>query len=739
MAKIIDVPNFGPVEFPDSMSDDDIVKAIKKTSLDYKKNPATERTAGEMAPEKGFGQKVDSLVGDVSLKNLGRQVGLTARHGIEGVAETLGIFSEPIRLGLNLIPGVNLPTAGEGGKAVADLIGLPEPQGMVEKVAAKGAKVMAGGGAMLKGAQMASKLPGLIGEVASSLAANPAQQMQSAAGAGMAGGYAEETGGGPAAQVLSSVGGGILAPTLIDAIKNFPQGAKAAVEYLAPGISKPTTIPQVDVVINNILQKNGLTVGDLTASVLNQMRADVAVALKMGGIDDAAMARLADYRITGATPTRARISLDPSDVTRQANAAKFGINSADPKLQTLGRIENQNNRTLIDRMNDLGANTTDDAIAAAKKVMSPLAGLDREAKRAIDDAYGVARATGGRSAALDPYAFTQKANNLLDDALLGGKLDADVRGVMNRIAKGEMPFTVDVAEQLKTRIGDLQRASSSASERKALGIIRQALDDTPLLEGQGQAAIDAFNRARTMNRQWMSVVDRVPALQAVRDGVEPDKFVQQFIIGSGKDASVMDVAKLKHIVKDSPEAMQAIRGQIMAHLKGKALGKAMDEVGNISPANLNKAIHSIGERKMRLFFDKAEIDQIKAISRVASYEQFQPRGSAVNNSNTAGATLAAVFDKFAQSPIIGKIPLAPQTIGNVSASITARQALNAPAATVIRQRQPVIAPYLLPMAAEMQALLAAQEAIRKQRALMGVTTGVGIGNGTAYGAGLLDE
>jgi hypothetical protein len=41
--------------------------------------------------------------------------------------------------------------------------------------------------------------------------------------------------------------------------------------------------------------------------------------------------------------------------------------------------------------------------------------------------------------------------------------------------------------------------------------------------------------------------------------------------------------------------------------------------------------------------------------------------------------------------------------------------------------------------AEMKALLAAQEAIRRQRALMGVTTGVGIGKGTAYGAGFLDE
>lgn len=36
MAQIIEVPNYGPVEFPDGMTDEDIVKAIKKNSMNYK-------------------------------------------------------------------------------------------------------------------------------------------------------------------------------------------------------------------------------------------------------------------------------------------------------------------------------------------------------------------------------------------------------------------------------------------------------------------------------------------------------------------------------------------------------------------------------------------------------------------------------------------------------------------------------------------------------------------------------
>jgi hypothetical protein len=201
----------------------------------------------------------------------------------------------------------------------------------------------------------------------------------------------------------------------------------------------------------------------------------------------------------------------------------------------------------------------------------------------------------------------------------------------------------------------------------------------------------------------MSVVERVPALQAVRDGIEPDKFVQQFIIGNGSKASVMDVAKLKAVVRQSPEASQAIRGQIMAHLKEAALGKGTAyEIGNFSQSNFNRALSTIGERKLKLFFTPDEVAQIKALGRVAAYEQVQPRGSAVNNSNTAGATGMILLDKLANSPLLSKIPMGPQLAGNISASLAARNALNAPKAVIAPQQGSNPAyPFLLPAAASM--------------------------------------
>jgi hypothetical protein len=672
------------VNAPDGATEQDAIAYVQENYYGPKK-------VNMPAKEQGFGEKLSTVLG-----MLPRQLGLTGRAAIEGGAEMAGMFTDP------LAKMVGLPSGGQGGAAVADLLSLPKAETTSERVGQAGAKMLAGGGAMLKGAQAVSKLPGVTGQVGTLLASNPAQQLQAGAGAGLAGGYVKETGGSELAQGVAALGGGLAAPMAVGLAKGIPSAAKGAVEFLAPGLTQKAANPQVDLVISNLIKDSGMRLADVPKSVINQLRDDVSSALKQGNLDDSALRRLADYRLIGATPRRGNLTLSPADITRDKNAAKFGINSADPKLQQLGQVENDNNRILIERLNGLGANGVD-SYSAGRKVISSLEGLDSAAKSSIDSLYTQARNTAGRSAPIDPSAFTQRANDLLDEALLGGKLPADVRNLLNKAAQGEMPLTVDVAEQFKTRIGDLQRASSDKAERMALGLVRQALDDAPLMGNQGQGAIDAFNVARSANRKHMSVVERVPALQAVRDGIEPDKFVQQFIIGNGSKASVMDVAKLKAVVRQSPEASQAIRGQIMAHLKEAALGKGTaDEIGNFSQSNFNRALSTIGERKLKLFFTPDEVAQIKALGRVAAYEQVQPRGSAVNNSNTAGATGMILLDKLANSPLLSKIPMGPQLAGNISASLAARNALNAPKAVIAPQQGSNPAyPFLLPAAASM--------------------------------------
>ena len=680
------------VTAPDGATEDEVLSYAQR-SFKMAKAPPAER------PSKPFGQQLNESIADIP-----RQLGLTARAGLQGIGNVADLIATPARAALNLLPGVNIrPGVGQNA---ANMLGLPQPQNATERIVGDAAGALAGGVVPIAaGTSLARNASGAAQGVGRLLASNPSGQLVSAAASGGAGAYTRETGGDDVSQLAASLAASIGAPLGMAGAQRIGAAASRTARAVTGRGAAPTATPiQVDVTINNALQDSGLALDQLPADVARGIRADVATALKTSGdLSPDAVRRLADYRLTGLTPTRARLTQDVGEITRQANLSKLGANSSDPAAQALAQTQNANNRALTSGLNQLGANAPDDVVGAGQRIMGSLAARNSRAQDLINQRYDAARAAGGRSAALDPRAFADRANQLLDENLLGGKVPSDVRNLLERdwanVVSDGMPaqpgqatvpkasFTVDTAEQIKTRLAALQRASTDPAERKALGMVRSALDETPLLPGQeiGQEAIDAFNQARQLNRKWMGIVENTPALKAVREGGEPDKFVEQFIIGRGNNANVLDVAKLKSSLKGDQQAMQAVREQILAHLKTKALSGAADEVGNFSQSGYNKALKALGDRKLSLFFSPGDIAQMKAIGRVASYEQSQPVGSAVNNSNTAGG-IGNILERIGGSSLLGKIPFGRQAIGeplqNISISMQAGRAMDAPSALI---------------------------------------------------------
>jgi len=617
------------------------------------------------------------------LDRLGRQAGLTGRALIEGGAELVGTFSDPIAGVVNELGG-NMSSAKDVGRYVADSLNLPEAENSRERIVQDASKLLVGTGGIIKGAQTAGNVTtGAANGVVNNVATRPDLQAAGAVGAGVLGGEARESGAGPVGQGVAAVVGGLVAPATLSAgqsvVKNTANTARNV-------INPQRAVEQVDDVIRNA----GVKIEILPESVRQSIRDDVTKALQSGdAIDPDAIRRLADYRALNMTPMRSNLTLNPADVTREQNLVKLSANSSDPVAQRLANNRNANNSMLINRLNELGAANADDPLVAGNRLINTLTQYDEASRQPIDQLYAAARATSGRSATLDPSAFTNQANDALDNALLGAKLPTDVRNKLNSIAKGETPLTVDVAEQLKTNIAALQRSSRDGAEKMALGLVRDALENTPLLEGQGQEAINAFGQARSANRAYMQMVEATPALKAVRDGIEPDKFVSKYI--TGQTATVKDLQSLRKVVDSNPEAMETVRGQILSHLKGRGVNGAADEVAKISQSSYNKALRDIGDAKLGIFFSPEEIETLKQIGRVSSYEQFQPSGSAVNNSNTAAAGFTALLDRVANSSVLRKIPIGgfvANEAQNVQVAKEARNAMSAPKAlTVQRPRQ----------------------------------------------------
>jgi hypothetical protein len=617
--------------------------------------------ASPKQPEQGFGERLDADINAIP-----RQLGLAARYGIEGVAGIPDIVAAPVIWGANkLLPdSAQQKTFGQAGAYLADKLGLPNPENPTERIVGDASRMLAGGGGLVKGAGMLKNLlnvapvrPGVtqlgggsspIKEVAKktmeALSARPELQAASALGSGVAGGYTRETGGSPTAQFLATLAGGILAPGVVNAGMGAVKGAR---NVLTGG---PRIDPnEVTITIESALNNSGIKPSSVSPEIMSTLEKDVADAMKIGDVSGDNLKRLIDYRLVGANPSRGNITLTPGDVTRQKNLAKIGVNSTNPKLQELANQQNENVGTFISRLNELGASGADDAYTAGGKLTRAIDKPIQKAKGEINSAYTNARNQQGLDAQLDHYAFTQRTGDLLKQALLERALPKDVRKYINRVASGQEPLNVSTAEQFKSNIGDLQRGTNKGSVRKALGLVRQALDEAPLMQGQGQDAIDAFNTARGLNRNWMGKVEKTPALKAVIDEAHPDKFINKFVI----NADVVDLARLKNEVKGNPAAISTIKQQLISFIKEGAVGFNPDEVRVFSQSGLNKAIEKIGDQKLKMFLTKEEFDGLKALGRTARYDQVQPVGSAVNNSNS-GALVASYFDDILKSLPFGK-------------------------------------------------------------------------------------
>lgn len=636
-------------------------------------------------------------------QDLASQAGLTARSVLKGAlaipamgADALGGIANA---GLDLVDSgrkaprfqQTLPTIDN----LLDGLGLNKPDTPMQRVVGKTVETMTGAGAGAKLAELAGRgATGATQAVLQRLAENQGSQAVAGATAGAAGQQSAESGGGWGSQAASALLGGL-------AGSGIASGTKAAAGKIQTLITPRTPPADIERRITVALQSQGIDPDSITQAMRAALTADVREALKTEGtLNAAALARLADYRRLGMTPTRGRVTLDPYDVTQEQNAMRMAAATGARDAQ-LPAIAQNNNRTLLDSMERL--RPVADQVALGENVISPIMARDAAMSGRINSLYQAARDTGGRSLPLEGGTFTRTANEALDQANVGSFLPPDIARKMNAIAKGKIPLTVDVAEQLKTSIGSLQRNSNDGNVRTALGIVRRALDNAPLQNDRifnpgnvpavpgtvppsvaavGQESVDAFNAARSAARQRFAWQEGTPAVARALDGAAPDTFIQREIIS--KSAATADVQRLAREVSQSPQAVQSIRSGIVQHLKDAAIGKGnTTDTANFSGRQWLSALSQIGDQKLRLFFDPAELEQLRAIGRVGTIETFQPRGSAVNNSNTAagiGSLLQGVTKNI--GPLLGKIPggqaLARPALDNITLSFMERGANNVP-------------------------------------------------------------
>ncbi len=111
-----------------------------------------------------------------------------------------------------------------------------------------------------------------------------------------------------------------------------------------------------------------------------------------------------------------------------------------------------------------------------------------------------------------------------------------------------------------------------------------------------------------------------------------------------------------------PQARADARAGVLDWIKGQSVN-GVGDAAKFSQSGLNKALETIGERKLDLIFagDRGTLDKIRTLARVGGYANSPPVASGVNYSNSAN-TLLNAMDRASQLPVVGALMGKPSDI-----------------------------------------------------------------------------
>ena len=411
-----------------------------------------------------------------------------------------------------------------------------------------------------------------------------------------------------------------------------------------PPIPGPPGSHPADAYIAQAANEAGQSINDIPQSLLERLRAQAQHALSQGqDLDTAAALRKADFEAIGQQPLLGQITRDPMQFARERNLRGIAGAGEPIAARLAGQTEGLN-RTIGGF-----AQGADDAFSGGQKIARGLGSIDALFRGVVDDAYNAARDTAGRYVDLDHVGFVKAANDALDEGMLGHYLPAQVRNMLNDVSTGKIPLNVNTAVQMDSVLSAAQRGALPA-ERKALGVVRDALNGANPANNTGADALAAFQVARKLAAERFKLREAIPALKAAANGDVPaDDFVRKFVI-NGDALELRGMAKL--LKEHAPEAYQQARAQIGAELRRAGFGENIAGDKPFSQERFNAKLRQMGTARLQAFFTPEEIATMRTAGRVGAYMESPPAGSAVNYSNTGSAVVNAA--QSAAPGIIGK-------------------------------------------------------------------------------------
>jgi len=556
---------------------------------------------------------------------LARQVGLTARAGVTGIAGLPNMVGDAANSlinmgigGVNRLAGTNIPQLqmpSEVTQRAMNAAGIPQPENATERVVQDVAGAMAGaGGQVSAGRALANQGTGVLSRVGNVLATAPGMQITGAAGGAAGQGIAREEGAGPMGQIGAALVGSavpvVAGSAITRALSRPPTTFSKVTPDAAPDVAQRA--------VKNVARETGMPLSQSDAKAVE------GAIIQNPGADPKALARALDFREVGVEPTLGQLTRDPAQYARERNIR--GVQGVGDPL--LARLANQNNQ-LQDRLNALRGQPME-TYQAGRVLSDSLEAADESLRKSVTDAYSAARLSTGKDLNVPLQGLSQKYAETLKN--FGDKIPSGVRNNFEELGllsgKQRRVFTIEDADKLSKVIN--ANHSNDPAVNKALGDLSKGVKDAVL---SADPKGGAFAPAVALAKKRFDLQDAIPALKAASQGtVAPDDFVKRFVI-NGKTE---DVNALSNLLKETaPDAFKEARSQLGNELNRAAFGANIAGDKQFSPERYAEALRKIGTAKLGAFFTPEEVADIQRVGRVGAYINAFPAASTVNTSNTA--------------------------------------------------------------------------------------------------------
>lgn len=433
---------------------------------------------------------------------------------------------------------------------------------------------------------------------------DPTLQAKAGIGFGAGAGAVEAAGYDGIPATIAGITTSVLAKPTTEGVKSIYSGIKSAFQ------PKATVFEKADSAIKSSLAGTGVKFEEIPDNVIANIRQEVDRALKSDkSLSKEALNKLINYRIAGITPSAGRITTDPKLATKEGQLSVY--------REDLQKAAEENTQKLISNFDDLGAKYALNPEEYGTNLAKKLNDIIEQQYNQFKNRYAnIEQMREGRNLLFEGSYFINKSTSILSKQFKQYALPKEYKQIMNDIAIGKTPLTLQSQEQLRRRLGE-DIAKAKGSEKSALRTIREVLDETPLQKDQRLISSDAANQLR-------KELDSVRAdYKKFKQSIDSDPVRKE--IFKGKEISPTFFTN--KVLNKTPEALSKFYNSLPAKekiaFKNNYINVIKNKIVTGDTININNFDTILNNpKKLQAVFNSSEIMMLKAMRDVAKYEKF---------------------------------------------------------------------------------------------------------------------